>query len=398
MSSSRLKTFGGALIVGGTAIGAGMLSLPVATATAGFFPTVALYFLCWLFSAATGLLLLEICLWMPNEANIISMTRHLLGPFGKIAAWLLYLFLFYCLTIAYTLKGGEFFSLVLGGFLPRVVGIALFTVLFGAVVYLGPNAVNRTNALLMVGLAASYVLFAALGFGEMKSALLKRANWPSVTLGLPIIFASFSFQGVIPSLTSYFERNPKPVRFAIIVGSSLPFIAYTIWQLLIIGIVPLEGKHGLAEALTQGQTAIEPLRFLLPTSPIYWIGQFFAMFALTTSFLGVTLGLLDFLSDGLQIPKKGLSKIFLCAVIYIPAALIAALHPSIFIKALEYAGGIGCALLLGLLPIAMVWMGRYIKQYSSLQCQLRGGKVVLILLALFVFFEVALELIKEFIF
>ncbi|MES2272690.1 MAG: aromatic amino acid transport family protein, partial [Chlamydiota bacterium] len=53
--------FGGTLLVAGTSIGAGMLALPVVTASGGFLPALFVYFLCWLFMTCTGLLLLEIC-------------------------------------------------------------------------------------------------------------------------------------------------------------------------------------------------------------------------------------------------------------------------------------------------------------------------------------------------
>ena len=148
-----------------------------------------------------------------------------------------------------------------------------------------------------------------------------------------------------------------------------------------------------AEAL--GQTAIDPLRHIFPNSPIYLTGQFFSAFALTTSFLGVTLGLLDFLSDGLRIAKVGWKKIALCGIVYIPPIIVVMIIPGIFLKALGYAGGIGCALLLGLLPVLMVWVGRYRKDYSDINRQLPGGKPVLIALLAFIVFELSIEFIKE---
>ncbi|NDE82772.1 MAG: tyrosine transporter, partial [Chlamydiia bacterium] len=84
MIRSMKKILTGALLVAGTAIGAGMLALPVATAQGGFIPAVVLYVLCWLFMSMTGLLLLEVCLFMPKDANLISMSYHLLGNKGKI--------------------------------------------------------------------------------------------------------------------------------------------------------------------------------------------------------------------------------------------------------------------------------------------------------------------------
>lgn len=395
MDFSLRKAIGGALLVAGTAIGAGMLALPVVTGMGGFLPATLIYLICWAFSACTGLLLLEVCLWMPNEANIVSMAHHLLGPIGKASAWILYIFLFYCLTIAYVAGGGEFVVVLFGGKIPHFLGQIIFSLVFGSCVYMGTRCVDRINFLLMIGLGISYFVFVVLGFTEVKHEYLKRINWIPAVLALPVMFTSFSYQGIVPSLTSYLERNPKIIRVAILVGTSLPFLSYILWEYLILGLVPGEGPHSLLQAEASGQTAIQPLRNVFPNSPIFLTGQFFAAFALTTSFLGVTLGLLDFLSDGLQIPKKGLQKLFLCALIYVPPIVITAINPQIFLRALGYAGGIGCALLLGLFPILMVWVGRYRKEYSKLNQQLPGGKLVLTALAVFVIFELIIEITKE---
>ena len=395
MNMSFFKAFGGALLVGGTAIGAGMLALPVVTANAGLLPSYVVYLICWVFSACTGLLLLEVCLWMPNDANIISMAHHLLGPIGKISAWILYLFLFYFLTIAYVAGGGSFIVSLFGGKIPHFLGLIIFTGVFGSFVYMGTRFVDRVNVLLMIGLGVSYLLFIYFGISKIQFDFFKRANTIPAILALPVIFTSFSYQGIIPSLTTYLKRNPKAIRFAILVGTMLPFVAYIVWQFLITGIVPAEGSHGLMMAEVNGKTAVEPLRHIFPDSPIYLVGQCFGAFALTTSFLGVTLGLLDFLSDGLQVAKIGLRKVGLCCIVFVPPIIIAAYNPQIFLTALGYAGGIGCVLLLGLLPILMVWRGRYFKKYSSFDRQLPGGRVVLVLLAVFVFFELIVEFTKE---
>ena len=390
-----LKAFGGALLVGGTAIGAGMLALPVVTANAGLLPSYVIYFICWIFSACTGLLLLEVCLWMPNDANIISMASHLLGPVGKGIAWILYLFLFYCLTIAYVAGGGSFIVALFGGKLPHVLGLILFTAVFGACVYMGTCFVDRINVLLMIGLGVSYFLFLYFGVNKIQFSYFKRAEVLPAIMALPVIFTSFSYQGIIPSLTAYLDRRAKMIRFAIIVGTAFPFLAYILWQFLIMGIVPVEGPHGLMAAEANGMTAIEPLRYIFPGSPIFLMGQFFGAFALTTSFLGVTLGLLDFLSDGLQVAKTGWKKLLLCGLVFIPPIVIAAYNPQIFLTALGYAGGVGCALLLGLLPVIMVWRGRHFKDYGVLHKQLPGGRFVLCLLIAFVLFELVVELTKE---
>jgi tyrosine-specific transport protein len=94
------KVTKGALLIAGTSIGGGMLALPVESALGGFIPSVFIYLICWALMASTGLLFLEVSLWIEGESNIISMAQKTLGWGGQLVAWLLYLFLFYSLTMA----------------------------------------------------------------------------------------------------------------------------------------------------------------------------------------------------------------------------------------------------------------------------------------------------------
>src|SRR5262249_24180681 len=160
----------------GTAIGAGMLALPIATCLAGFVSAIIIFFICWLFMAATGLLFLEICLWLPEDANIISMSTHLLGPAGKLVSWSLYLFLFYCFMIAYTSGGGGFINDVLRGVFgvhaPRWMSLLLFALLFSPNVHLGARQVDKVNSIFMFGLIAAYIGFVILGLKNVDSSNL----------------------------------------------------------------------------------------------------------------------------------------------------------------------------------------------------------------------------------
>lgn len=395
MKTSVSKIFSGSLLVAGTAIGAGMLALPVATAEGGFFPSLLMYLLCWFFMAATGLLMLEVSLWMPKDSNLVSMSSHLLGVKGKMLSWVLYLFLFYCLTIAYVAGGGSFISSIMHGALSPKVSILLFTALFAPIVYLGTKAVDRVNMILMVGLVVSYVGFVVLGYQHVDFSLLKRQNWGASVFALPIIFTSFSYQGIIPSLMSYMDHKAKSVRLSILIGTGSALVIYVIWEMLILGIIPLDGPMGLLRAKVEGQNAVFSLKAFVSSPWVLAIGQSFAFFALTTSFLGVTLGLVDFLSDGLKVAKVGLKKVALCLAVFFPCVVIAMSNPKIFLSALRYAGGIGCALLLGLIPILMVFRGRYKMGLGIRQRQIPGGKKFLTVLAVFVCLEVLIECISE---
>lgn len=386
---------GGILLVAGTSIGGGMLALPVLTSIGGFIPSLVIYILCWAFMASTGLLFLEISSWMEKDSNIVSMADRTLGSFGKIVAWVVYLFLFYCLTIAYVVGCGDLVSQFFQESIPEWAGSLIFVFLFGPIVYAGTRVAGPLNMVLMLGLGIFYLVFVFLGWKHVNYDLLKSQNWPLSLLALPISFTAFAYQGIIPTLVNYLNHDIKKTRLAILIGSFLPLITYIIWQWLILGIIPTNGPGGLAEALKEGNNAVHPLKNFIQTPWVYIAGQFFAFFALVTSFLGVTLGLLDFLADGLKVKKNAWGKFWLCLTIFIPPLFIGYTYPHIFLIALDYAGGFGCAILLGLLPILMVWSGRYRLGLQSIYSP-KGGKFFLVILLLFVLFELGCEIFISF--
>jgi tyrosine-specific transport protein len=381
------KVFGGALLVAGTAIGGGMLALPIVTGPGGFIPAVSICILCWIFMASTGLLFMEIFLWSQKEVNIVSMAHMTLGMLGKVVAWILYLFLFYSLTVAYVSGGGSLIEdlFVALGHLdyPHWVGPLLFVALFAPFVILGAKAVDKINVVLMGGLILSFLFLVLIGVSHVQLHPLNHINWKLAFAATPVMFTSFAFQGIVPTLTNYLDRNPCKVKRAIIFGSAVPLVVYIIWEGLILGVVPLDA---LEAAQIAGHSAVAPLKNILHLPWLYRIGEAFALFALVTSFLGVTLGLLDFLADGLKIEKTKWGRIGLALLIFLPPLIFAMFNPCIFLKALRYAGGLGCALLLGLLPILMAWRGRYRLKFKSLY-SLPGGRITLSLLILFVLFE-----------
>ncbi len=386
----NLRVVKGILLVAGTSIGGGMLALPVLTSLTGFLPSLLVYCLCWLFMTSTGLILLEICLWTNKETNIISLADKTLGKPGRIAAWILYLFLFYCLSLAYVVGCGDLVIELFQESIPEWLGSTLFLMIFAPMVYIGARLVGPINAILMVGLGVSYVVFVYLGVPHIKTSLLTHQNWSLFPTAFPIAFTAFAYQGIIPTLVHYMHRDAKQLRTTIIIGSFLPLLVYTIWQALILGIVPLEGPHGLMETLKLGENAVLPLRHFLDNPNVYVVGQFFAFFALVTSFLGVTLALVDFLADGLAVKKDQKGKLLLCGLIFVPTLIISFIYPGIFLIALDFAGGLGCALLLGMLPILMAWSGRYWLGFKG-EYSFWGGKPILVILMAFVLFELGCQ-------
>lgn len=374
------------LLVGGTCIGGGMLALPVVTGAMGFVPSLFVMAICWIAMTCTGLLLLEATLWMHEGAHVISMASRFLGPLGKSIAWIFYLFICYASIIAYTAGGGVQIAAGLGDvfqvYVSKPVGCAIFTAIFGLIIYLGTHVIGRVNVILFSAMILSYFGLIGLGLPEVHADKLSRTEWGHAYLAVPLLLTSFSFQTLVPSLAPFLNRNAKQLRWAIIGGTTIAFLVYIVWQALILGIIPVDGPHGLVAALIKGEPATQFLREATHNPWTYYVAEYFAFFALVTSFLGIAMGLLDFLSDGLRIPKRGMGKVWLGLLIFVPTLAFAITNERAFLVALETSGGFGDSVLNGILPVLMVWVGRYHLGLGG-GFGLPGGKIVLILLLLF---------------
>jgi tyrosine-specific transport protein len=181
---------------------------------------------------------------------------------------------------------------------------------------------------------------------------------------------------MIPSLTAYLDNDLKRVRITILGGSIFALVIYLIWQLLVLGIVPLTGENGIIDSLENDREASQALAGIMGASWVSTFAQALAFFAILTSFLAQSLSLVHFLADGLKVKSEKRENIGLCALALGPPLVLALIYPQLFFKALNFAGGICAVILFGIFPAAMVWLGRYRKKVYS-PYQVRGGKPLL---------------------
>jgi tyrosine-specific transport protein len=153
----------------------------------------------------------------------------------------------------------------------------------------------------------------------------------------------------------------------------------------------LVSEQGIQDAYRAGISGAELLARVTESSVISGLDQFFALFAIITSFFGVSMSLFDFLSDGVKQQGKKISAGLLFCICFAPPVYFALTNKRIFFLALEYAGAFGVVLLLALLPALMVWRKRYALHLHS-SYVVPGGKVALIGFIALSFFLMACSL------
>jgi tyrosine-specific transport protein len=379
-----MKLIGGILLVVGTAIGGGMLALPIATSPAGFINSSLLLLFCWALMTVSAFLILEVNLWLPRNSHIISMAKATLGVWGQLIAWVCYLLLLYSLLAAYIAGGSDIFKNLLQLLhisFPTWMTLVLFTFILGYIVYHGIRSVDLVNRGLMFAKLGAFIILVALLLPFVSPTKLSGGQFSTLAMSITVALTSFGYATIIPSLRIYFHDDISMLRKVIWAGSLIPLICYVIWNLAIMGIISREGDNGLIAMLHSGRSTSEcvnQLSIILQKSSITSFARIFTSVCLLTSFLGVALCLSDFLSDGMNLEKVGKNKLIISAATFIPPLLTVIFYPGAFITALSYAG-IFCVVLLLIFPALMVWYGRYKKKIAT-GFQVPGGKALLLLL------------------
>ncbi|MDR8525285.1 aromatic amino acid transport family protein [Shewanella fidelis] len=368
---NKSKIFGSMLIIAGTTIGAGMLALPLAASGLGFGMASLVMLLIWSLMTYTALLMIEVHQHAPVDATLHTLANKLLGRKGQVVASFSMMFLFYALCSAYIAGGGEQIHSKLTNWfdwqLPIQAGAIIFTLLIGTVVAIGTRSVDMINrSLFTLKLIALVVmLFLLLPHVSVENLVALPVHQGLVLASLPVIFTSFGFHGSIPSIVRYLGKDTKALRWIIVVGSSLPLMVYVLWMLASQGV--LAQPDLMASQSLNG--FIGSLSRLLHNPMIASAVSVFADLALATSFLGVSLGLYDFIADLLKRSSTPSHRVQVGLVTFLPPLGFALFYPQGFITALGYAA-FALVILAIFLPVAMVYAQR--KQQIE-GYQVKGG-------------------------
>jgi tyrosine-specific transport protein len=254
--------------------------------------------------------------------------------------------------------------------------------IMGFILYFGVYIVDHVNRILMMIKVVLYLILAATLFPMVKSAYLWKGNLWQIKSAILVVVTAFGYGSIIPSLRSYFRSDVRLLRLSIIIGSLIPLLCYLIWNFIVEGSVD---QSSLLQWAGQAHAVTQLTRSLATMVNSHWFDtatQLFTGLCISTSFLGVGLGLTDFIADGLRVRKHGWALWFVLGLTILPPLLIVVIDPAIFIPALTFAG-LCCIYLLIFLPAVMVYAGRYYRVSMAKGYQAPGGKpLVLVVVAI----------------
>ena len=338
---------GGASIITGVCVGAGMLGLPMSGAGAWTIWALAAITFTMITMTLSGWLLLEVYQDHPIRASFNTVTQAVLGKHINIINNLAVYFVGGILLYAYITASGDILQnlakpyLDLGDASGRIWSV-IFVAIFSFFVWHSTRLVDRISVVLIAFMAISFCLSISGLISHIDLNILwdlsnENGEYAKYSLAvLPIALTSFGYHHSVSSMRAYYGEERK-AKWAIMGGTFIALVLYLLWVISIFGVLP---RENFAPILASNGDLGVLLQHIGEQIEVGQISQTFSIAAILSSFIGVGLGTFDFLADffGFADDKVGRSKSW--AVTFLPPLIFSLISPLGFLKAIGYAGAI----------------------------------------------------------
>ena len=339
--TSKPSVIGGACIIASVCVGAGMLGLPSAGAGAWTTWSSLAIILTMVIMTVSGWMLLEAFKPYALTASFNSVTRDLLGHKINVFNNLTVYFVGGILLNAYITSSG----LILGGLLgiDSQLASVLFVLAFSWFVWHSTRAVDRISVVLIAFMVLSFVFGVSGLASKIDTAMLfstvaeELGQAPYALAMLPVALTSFGYHHSVASMRAYYGEEHK-AKQAILGGTLIALALYLLWLLSIFGNLP---RSAFGPVIAKGgdvDVLLGALASVIESRQVSQAINLFSMAAILSSFIGVGLGVFDYLADLFKFDNSRQGRAKSWAVTFLPPLVLSLLFPFGFVVAIGYAG------------------------------------------------------------
>lgn len=335
---------GGTMLVAGTAIGAGMLGLPMISAGMWFYWSCVVLVVSWFCMYRSSQAILEVNLEFAPGDSFHTLVKNLLGPFWTTLNGLSVAFVLYTLVYAYVSGGGSVLQHTLTPFLgvepPRLLTSLFFALLLVACIWWSSKAVDRFSIILMGGMVLALIFSLCGMIGNIRPSLILEENGSAIFIWCAIstYLTSFCFHASVPSLVKYMGKDAPTINKCLKYGTLIALLCYFVWISAADGIIPRsEFRNVIAEGGNVGNL-LSAAGTNLDNSFIIGFLEAFSLLAVATSFLGAGLGLFDYMADLCSFDDSRLGRTKTMLITFAPPMICGLIWPDGFLPAIGWAG------------------------------------------------------------
>jgi serine transporter len=375
----------------GTAIGAGVLFLPINAGTGGLLPLIIMALLAFpmTFFAHRGLTRFVLSGKNPGE-NITEVVEEHFGIGAGKLITLLYFFAIYPILLVYSVAITNTVDSFLTHQLhlispPRAVLAFILIVGMMAIVRFGEKAIVKAMSILVFPFVAALMLLALYLIPQWNGAILNTLSmsgsettggglWLTLWLAIPVMVFSFNHSPIISSFAVAKRQeygDQAASKCSRILACAHIMMVLTVMFFVFSCVLSLSPEN-LAEAKAQNISILSYLANHFNAPLIAWMAPIIAIIAITKSFLGHYLGaregfngmvIKSLRSKGKSIEINKLNRItafFMLATTW----SVATLNPSI-LGMIETLGGPVIAMILFLMPMYAINKVPAMRKYSG---------------------------------
>lgn len=345
------RMIGSVFLIAGTAIGAGMIALPMVLAKLGLMICFTLMMAIWFLIRYTALVGIELNLRAGTGLTLGQLGARFSGPIAQWGGVLGLTFLCFALLAAYINGSGSILANISHAFgaplsqetWMYIVSIPLFLLLFYGI-KIADYANRLLFGLMIVGtLLLIACLLPFIPFSHLPTAPHVASSLKSWTVALPVLFTSFGFHVIFHTISTYLNLQKEALKRVFLWGSLIPTSLYVAWTLAVLLCLNHNDPGFYAKMISSPTNVgelIDSLTHITQNPAIQGVIWVISLFAILTSILGVGIGLGEQLSHLFEshIPSPPLRRFCISFATLIPPLLIAILVPGAFIKALAFAG------------------------------------------------------------
>lgn len=385
----RPSILGGSMIIAGTAVGAGMFSIPMVTSGVWFSGSVVLLIYTFICMLLSGLMILEANMNYPAGASFHTMVKDLLGSSWNTINSLSITFVLYILTYAYISAGSSIITENVSKYaqVPQAISGLVFALVIAFFVWLSTRAVDRLSTILIGGMVITFVMSIG-GMVTTASPMVLFDQYdnnnseylPYALAALPYLLTSFGYHGNVPGLVKYYNKDSRSVMLSLVYGAGITVTIYILWQYAIQGNIP---RSSFIEIRENGNNIGALLNQMNISAQSSFISQFLTLFsymALASSFLGVSLGLFDFIADFFKFNDSHQGRFKSVIITFLPPTILGLVFPNGFIYAIGFAG-LAATIWAVIIPALMAKASR--KRFPNNSYRTPGGSFVIGFVILF---------------
>lgn len=369
---------GGACIIASVCVGAGMLGLPSAGAGAWTIWSVLAITLTMIVMTVSGWMLLEAFKHYDLKVSFNTVTKDMLGDKVNMFNNLTVYFVGGILLYAYITSSGLILQDTLN--IDSKIASVLFVAVFSAFVWHSTRAVDRISVVLILFMILSFVfgvsgLAIKVDMSVLFDTINAKASYAPYALAmLPVALTSFGYHHSVASMRAYYGEENK-AKYAILIGTGIALGLYFLWLFSIYGNLPRSQFGPVIEQGGNVDALLSALGSVIESEKVANAINTFSMAAILSSFIGVGLGVFDYLADLFKFEdsKQGRAKTWL--VTFLPPLVLSLLFPFGFVIVIGYAGA-AATVWTCIIPALLVRKARMLDN-SDKGFKAPGGKVMI---------------------